>query len=439
MYLRFILTKLIVFYYPQLQILTIYCFGKLLLTKPTKKMKLSKLITLALFTTLLFTCENDVISTDESIIKVDSQSLLIKSAKAELLSYIRENNITPKKLELVTSNSKSKSSSKSIVQGTTLSNIKDSDFYKSVVANAINGDDYECGPTDIDSYIGGIIQDWDNGDFQLYYYFGGVAFDYVYVFENENGGQYYGTEGQDSNKINSTFKDLLRFWNIPTDILLRDAHGSVYNDVEKVKSVLMLYGYPEGDAVYFAGLLQVVYGSDKYFNFNHPLLTFNAFAAPASDFFGTPKKIVMGDGILKAYEDLGFDDVAPQTILAHEYGHHIQFAKGVAFQNTPEGTRRTELMADAFAAYYLTHKRGATMNWKRVQKFLETQYLIGDCQFGSPNHHGTPNQRMKAATFGYDVANDTKKKGKILTAEEFIILFDAELPTIIESDVVVLK
>jgi len=40
----------------------------------------------------------------------------------------------------------------------------------------------------------------------------------------------------------------------------------------------------------------------------------------------------------------------------------------------------------------------------------------------------------KTQRFGYDVANDTKTKGKILTAEEFIILFEAELPTIIEPD-----
>lgn len=394
---------------------------------------MKKLLFLAFVSVLFFSsCSDETL--ESTSIESQSQALKIESAKAELVAYIKENNITPR-LGLNANKSKSNSSSKSAEPRTSLSNIKDYDFYKSVVENAINGDDYECGPTSIDFYIGRIIQDWTDDDFFLFFGLGQfVVFDAVYVFDNEDGGQYYGPDGQFTNKINRTFKDLLRFWNIPTDILLRDAHGNIFDNIEKVTSLLLLYGFPEDVAAYYAGLMQTVYGSDKYWNFNHPLLTFNAFAAEADDFFETPKKIVMGDGILKAYEDLGYGDVAAQSILAHEYGHHVQFAKNVVFLGTPESTRRTELMADAIAAYYLTHKSGATMNWKRVQQFLEVFYAIGDCGFENNGHHGTPNQRMKAATFGYDVANDTKSKGKILTAEEFIALFEDELPSLIEPD-----
>lgn len=394
---------------------------------------MKKLLFLTFVSVLFFSsCSDETL--ESTSIESQSQALKIESAKAELLSYLRENNIHPG-LESSANKLKSKSSSKSAEPGTGLSNIKDYDFYKSVLENAINGEDYECGPTSIDFYIGSIIQDWTEDDFDLFFNLGQyIVFDYVYVFENEDGGQYYGSEGQFTNNINRTFKDLLRFWNIPTDILIRDAHGNIFDNVDKVSNLLLLYGFPEGAAAYYAELMQTVYGSEKYWNFNHPLLSFNAFAARANDNFETPKKIVMGDGLMKAYEDLEYGDVAPQAILAHEYGHHVQFAKDVAFEGTPESTRRTELMADAFAAYYLTHKRGSTMNWKRVQQFLDVFFTIGDCQFGSNGHHGTPNQRMKAATFGYDVANDTKTKGKILTAEEFIILFEAELPTIIEPD-----
>jgi hypothetical protein len=89
-------------------------------------------------------------------------------------------------------------------------------------------------------------------------------------------------------------------------------------------------------------------------------------------FFNTPSKIVMGDGIQKAYFDMGLGDVATQAIMSHEYGHQVQFANPtlVPFENTPESTRATELMADALSAYYLTNKRGAAMNWHRVQDFL---------------------------------------------------------------------
>lgn len=53
-------------------------------------------------------------------------------------------------------------------------------------------------------------------------------------------------------------------------------------------------------------------------------------------------------------------------------------------------------MADAMSASFLTHKRGAAMNRKRVEQFLEVFFQIGDCAFDNPGHHGTPNQRMAA-------------------------------------------
>ncbi len=135
----------------------------------------------------------------------------------------------------------------------------------------------------------------------------------------------------------------------------------------------------------------------------------------------------MGDGILDGYKAIGFDDVALQAIFAHEFGHHIQFQRGY-FDELPPGanpatvddaelTRYTELMADAFSAYYLTHSRGASMNRKRVAQFLQVFFQIGDCAFTNAGHHGTPIQRMRAATFGFNVADQAQKQGHILTAD----------------------
>jgi hypothetical protein len=47
----------------------------------------------------------------------------------------------------------------------------------------------------------------------------------------------------------------------------------------------------------------------------------------------------------------------------------------------------------------------------------------GDCAFFSPGHHGTPNQRMRAAQLGFDVAHQARKQGHILTSEQFHDLF----------------
>jgi hypothetical protein len=91
-------------------------------------------------------------------------------------------------------------------------------------------------------------------------------------------------------------------------------------------------------------------------------------------------------------------------------------------------------MADALSAYYLTHKRGGTLNRKRVAQFLEVFFQLGDCAFDNAGHHGTPNQRMAAATFGFDVADRAQKQGHILTAEQFHELFVDAYPTLVAPD-----
>ena len=49
-----------------------------------------------------------------------------------------------------------------------------------------------------------------------------------------------------------------------------------------------------------------------------------------------------------------------RVILAHEFRHHVQYQLGVfdsGSADPAEATRRTELMADAMAAYYGTNNR----------------------------------------------------------------------------------
>jgi hypothetical protein len=91
-------------------------------------------------------------------------------------------------------------------------------------------------------------------------------------------------------------------------------------------------------------------------------------------------------------------------------------------------------MADAYSTYFLTHKRGAAMNRKRVAQFLETSYQAGDCGFDDPGHHGTPNQRRRAAAFGFEIAARAQKQGHILTSEQFHDLFVAAYPGIVAPD-----
>jgi len=143
----------------------------------------------------------------------------------------------------------------------------------------------------------------------------------------------------------------------------------------------------------------------------------------------------MGDGLTQFLtEYMGFGNAGPEYVLFHEFGHHVQFGNDVPFPNSPESTRYTELMADALAAYYGHHPRGATFQNKRIIDMMESAYGGGDCEFGAVGHHGTPNQRARAVEFATTLIDESKAKGHILTSLGFIELFNAEFESIIVPD-----
>lgn len=409
-------------------------------------MKIRFLLSFLLAAFMITSCQKD--STANLSVGADLQETKVAATTKKLRQLINENKLLSKedveKAQATDANTKLNTRGSSLKAKGLKSNA-DFSFYKNAVKKVINPDDYECGPTILDDYIPPLVADWTNDDFFYYFVFSDLAFLGPDFFYNTQGlRESYGANGEFTNVTNRTFRDLKGFWNIPTDIIIGGAHGAIFKDVTTITTWIQFFHViqdqngniipvPYSLALEIAETLKIVFGSSRFQNYNHPLLTFNAFA----DWYpplGIVKKIIMGDGIQKAYADLGLGDVAPQAIIAHEYGHHIQFALNVEFVFTPEGTRRTELMADAYSAYYLTHKRGAAMNWHRVKSFLEVFYSIGDCAFNNPNHHGTPNQRMKASEFGYKVANSAQKQGKILTGEQFLALFDVALPSIIAPD-----
>jgi hypothetical protein len=89
-------------------------------------------------------------------------------------------------------------------------------------------------------------------------------------------------------------------------------------------------------------------------------------------------------------------DLAIIGVLAHEYGHQIQFRFG--WQTTP--ARPMELEADAMAGFYLGVAKAWT--WQLTGSFFQNTFAMGDTLFNSPSHHGTPEERLAAARLGYD-------------------------------------
>jgi predicted metalloprotease len=133
--------------------------------------------------------------------------------------------------------------------------------------------------------------------------------------------------------------------------------------------------------------------------------------------------------------------VAPGSIFAHEYAHQIQYERGYLEDlpeeaTEPELSRYAELMADAYSAYYMTHIGGAQANPQRVLDFLQVFFQIGDCAFGNAGHHGTPNQRLAAATYGFRLASEDLRLygGRIRSTEAFHDRFVQKYPELIAPD-----
>jgi hypothetical protein len=309
------------------------------------------------------------------------------------------------------------------------------------VARAINPGDYVCTSTPLQVWLNGKVADVLANDINAYielFVFGDYLLPiYEAAFTPVDGPHSYGYNGAFTNVMNRTDRAARRFWDIDSDVIeLVAAKGTMLADADRLAAAYQFfYGYPSGFATdlaeYVSGLVR---NSPVLDGGNHPALSFNAVAIRFVD--GT-SRIVMGDGILEGYAELGWGDVAAPAIYAHEFAHHIQFQNGYfddPFPTQAESTRYTELMADAMSAYFMTHKRGMAMNKHRVAGFLEAFFQIGDCGFGSSGHHGTPNQRMKAAQFGFAVADAAQKQGHILTSEQFYQLFVAEYDNLIAPD-----
>lgn len=94
-------------------------------------------------------------------------------------------------------------------------------------------------------------------------------------------------------------------------------------------------------------------------------------------------------------------DIVNAMILAHEYGHQLQYIFGLP--SVSESTARpNELEADGFAGYYLRRPNGYNKtNFSEIAAAYEFAQSIGDYQTSSPGHHGTPAQRRSAVRLGF--------------------------------------
>jgi hypothetical protein len=309
----------------------------------------------------------------------------------------------------------------------------------------------ECTTTLLDDYVDGLFAEMSNEQFAFL-----VEHQDALLSVPTYDALFFGTAGDpdyalDSHarQLQNTFRDLQRFWDIQSDdIQLMAMHSDSLLDAARIARTLEAMVdtgelAPMTDAEIAAEAQTVatfMQAQDEAFQDN-PLWTFNAFAFSAegeTDPFiaSLPDKLIIGDGILEAYDGIGLGDVGPRVIMAHEFAHHVQYELGT-FDSGPsdpaEATRRTELMADAMASYFATHKKGLALNRKRVTDALLSFYSVGDCSFASPGHHGTPLQRERAADWGADLAAAARPRSAVLPAATVVEMFDAALPGIVSG------
>ncbi|HSF36414.1 MAG TPA: hypothetical protein VLA70_09885 [Nocardioides sp.] len=309
----------------------------------------------------------------------------------------------------------------------------------------------ECTTTLLDDYVDGLFAAMTDEQFAFL-----VEHQVALLSVPTYDALFFGTAGDpdyalDSHarQLQNTYRDLQRFWDIESDdIQLMAMHSDSLLDAARIARTLeamvdtgqlapMTDAEIAEEAETVAAFMQA---QDEAFQDN-ALWTLNAYAFSGegeSDPFiaALPDKLVFGDGILAAYDAIGLGDVGPRVIMAHEFAHHVQFELGT-FDTGPsdpaEATRRTELMADAMASYYATHKRGLALNRKRVTDALLSFYTVGDCSFASPGHHGTPLQRERAADWGADLADAARPRSTVLPAATVIELFEEALPGIVSG------
>ncbi|TCN43120.1 hypothetical protein EV644_102243 [Kribbella orskensis] len=310
------------------------------------------------------------------------------------------------------------------------------------ILKAIDPEDYACSPnTPLTDWVAGTITDWTLLDriFALGATLSNLTGYGSMIATPANSP--YGLNGEFTTAVTHTFRDVKTFWDIQSaDIRIKPMHSAVLADRTALYQVFRtIYNRSDFDSTYFANLYASWAEQPKFRN--HPLLSMNAYAFtgvgdPNPALAALPDQIVMGDGIMQAYQAIGLGDVAPQAILSHEFGHHVQYEDGLFASDLtgPEATRRTELMADGFGAYFLSHSRGASMQWKRVRLFDQVFYGIGDCNFSDAGHHGTPNQRLRTVEWAYSVVTGAPDQGHILPSLAFAGLFDAKLPALVAPD-----
>jgi hypothetical protein len=256
------------------------------------------------------------------------------------------------------------------------------DAFVAKLANIINGEDYECETeaTALTQYYGEVYApltyyDYDALNFLFEYDVQNWPYWAVLLYGSipaTDGGEpmtevFYPND-QQGIEYRERMTALQGFWDTYTDDLSLYSMSGLFiaNTPVMVTMLQVIYGYSQANAEALTGYTQwIIESYAPNVGYDFPLWSFNAFAAPSFEDYPILKggsSIVMGDGLRMFLESAETDDSGPDFIFFHEFAHQVQFGNNIDFGNSPEDTRRAELMADALAAYFGHSPSGASFS-----------------------------------------------------------------------------
>ena len=172
-------------------------------------------------------------------------------------------------------------------------------------------------------------------------------------------------------------------------------------------SIIPASGDREFDEALGRQLVKIANLFDVYpgFGYMHEVGGKNANASRESVMPDTRGTVLFGLNLLR--ETLGVGeggDIAVLGVCAHEFAHILQFFSPVNYYGMllagQSTVKRLELHADYMSGYFISH-----LKRERPKIYLQTLGYrfksLGDTAFNNPEHHGTPEERLRAIETGY--------------------------------------
>jgi hypothetical protein len=144
----------------------------------------------------------------------------------------------------------------------------------------------------------------------------------------------------------------------------------------------------------------------------------NAYATSRRRLANADGTVLFGQGLLAELRGSpDHPEIAVTAVCAHEFGHILQYKRGLIQQINANQTtvKRSELQADFFAGFFAGLRKLERPNYAAAV-VASTQSNYGDYNVNSEGHHGTPQERGAAVVAGFKAAfNDRKNLAEAIS------------------------